>query len=137
MNKGRRSSLGIAVLVGILYGAVGVILAIPSDHARLWRLAAWAISAVIYCLQIGYEHFRVRNPFLATSFHVALAAAIGGFLLAVAAVVHSFLVPPPYPRSRLHLALVVWPILTGVPAFLVAVVASGVLTWLTHRRVNE
>jgi len=135
MNQ-ERSWFGIAVLVGIVYGAVGVLLAIPSDHAHLWRLAAWAISAAIYCLQIGYEHFRLRNSFLASSFHVAVAVAIGGFTLAVAAFVHSFLIPPPYPRSRFHVALVVWPVVTGVPAFLVALVITRFLTWLTPRRRN-
>src|SRR5215831_9061867 len=135
MDIARRPSwFGIAVLVGIVYGAIGVLLAIPSDHAHLWRLAAWAISAAIYCLQIGYEHFRLRNSFLASSFHVAVAAAIGGFTLAVAAFVHSFLILPPYPRSRFHLALVVWPILTGVPAFLLGLVVTGVLASLMPRR---
>lgn len=134
MKQRRRSWFGIAVLVGIVYGAVGVSLAIPSDHVRLWRLAAWAISAAIYFLQIGYEHFRLRNSLLASSFHVAVAAAIGGFALALAAFVHSFLILPPYPRSRFHLALVAWPILTGVPAFFVALVIKGLLTWLRPSR---
>jgi hypothetical protein len=129
-----QSWFGIAVLVGIVYGAVGVLLAIPSDHARMWRLAAWVISAVIYGLHIGYEQFRLRRRFVASSFHVAVAAAIGGFALAVAAVVHSFLVQPPYPRSRFYLALVLWPMLTGVPALLVALVVTACLTWLTPTR---
>ena len=133
-NQRRKSWFGIAVLVGVLYGAVGVILALPSDHARLWRLAAWAISGTIYCLQIGYEHFKLRNRFLATSFHVAVAAAIGGCALAVAAVIHSLLILPPYPRSRLYVALVAWPLLTGIPAFLVALVATGLLRLLMPRR---
>jgi hypothetical protein len=135
MNVIRRQSwFVIALVVGIAYGAVGVILALPSDHARLWRLAAWAISAAIYCLHIGYEQFRLRNWFPTSSFHVAVAAAIGGFTLALAAFVHSWLIPPAYPRSRFYLALLVWPVLTGVPAFLVALVLTGLLAWLTPRR---
>jgi hypothetical protein len=130
---GRQSWFGIAVLVGFVYGAVGVLLAIPSTHVRMWRFAAWVISAVIYGLHIGYEQFRLRKRFVASSFHVAVAAAIGGFALAVAAFVHSFLIVPPYPRSRFHLALVLWPIVTGVPAFLVALVVTGLLAWLTPR----
>jgi hypothetical protein len=135
MNVIRRQSwFAIAVLVGIAYGAVGVILALPSNHAQLWRVAAWAISAAIYCLHIGHEQLRLRNWFPTSSFHVAVAAAAGGFALAVAAFVHSWLIPPPYPRSRFYLALVVWPILTGVPAFLVALVLTGLLAWLTPGR---
>jgi hypothetical protein len=118
MNVARRPSwFGVAVLVGFVYGAVGVLLAIPSGHARLWRLAAWVISAAIYFLQVGYEHFRLRNSVLASSFHVAAAVSIGGFALAVAATVHSFVVVPPYPRTRLYLAVVLWPLLTGIPAY--------------------
>jgi small-conductance mechanosensitive channel len=128
------SWLVVAVLVGVVYGAVGVLLAIPSNHVQVWRLAAWIISAAIYFLHIGTEHFKLRNSFLASSFHVAAAVAIGGFALAVAALVHSFFVVLPYPRARLYLALVLWPILTGIPSFLVALMVTGLLAWLTPRR---
>ena len=129
------SWLVVAMLVGIIYGAIGVLLAIPSNHVQVWRLSAWMISAAVYFLHIGTEHFKLRNSFLASSFHVAAAVAIGGLALAVAALIHSFFVVLPYPRARLYLALVLWPILTGIPSFLVALIVTGLLAWLMPGRV--
>ena len=55
-----------------------------------------------------------------------MAVALGGFGLAAAANIHA--VGQGTGNQRLlALALVIWPILTGVPAFLVALVAAAVL----------
>ncbi|HUK62727.1 MAG TPA: hypothetical protein VLV15_05315, partial [Dongiaceae bacterium] len=54
-----------------------------------------------------------------TALHTALGVAVGGFLLAAAATVHALSVG----TGRLGaygIALVAWPVLVGVPAFLVA-----------------
>jgi hypothetical protein len=126
-----------AVLVGALYCVVGVVLAAPASHVRVWRLAAWAISAAVYAAHIGYEHFRLRNPLVRAALHVAVAVGIGGFALAFAATVHSLFAPPNYERSRFALALVVWPFVTGVPAFLVALAAAAVLSRLPRKRPAE
>jgi len=126
----RQSWIVTTILVGALYSTIGVVLAIPSHHVRFWRLAAWGAGAVVYAAHIGYEHFTMRNPPLRSSLHVAMAAAIGGFGLAAAAMVHSLINPPNYPRSRFHLALVVWPLVTGVPAFLVALPVISVIAFL-------
>jgi ABC-type amino acid transport system permease subunit len=101
---------------------------------RFWRLAAWAVSGVIYISHIAYEQFRLRNSRVATSVHAALAAALGGFLLAVGATVHAALTPTHAPYWRFRLALVVWPIITGVPAFFVALVITVVLGYVSKRR---
>jgi len=64
--------------------------------------------------------------------HVALAVALGAFGLAVGAIVHSLSVVSTTEHRRLLLvALVVWPVMTGLPAFLVALGASTVLRRLT------
>src|SRR5207249_11455698 len=60
-----------------------------------------------------------------TASHAALAVALGAFLLAVAATVHAVMVPSHAPYWRHLLALVAWPLLTGVPAFVVALVAAA------------
>ncbi|MFA5835297.1 MAG: hypothetical protein WDA22_17590 [Bacteroidota bacterium] len=49
---------------------------------------------------------------------------MGSFGLAVAANVHELLATPNY-RPSLALALVLWPIITAVPAFMVAFAAAA------------
>jgi len=57
-----------------------------------------------------------------TAIHASLAVALGAFGLAVAANLH------PHPASALYLvALVAWPVLTALPAFLVALAVAAVL----------
>ena len=123
-----------ALLVGAIYAAIGVVFAAPTSHARMWRLGAWLASAAVYAAHLTYEEFRMRCSVWATTWHVAVAASVGGFGLAVAATVHSLLVPPTYHRSRFLLALVVWPIVTGVPAFLVAIPVAAILAFLFRKR---
>jgi hypothetical protein len=93
-----------------------------------WRLAAWVVSAGVYAAHIGYEHLRLRNGPRSTALHAAVAVAIGAFGLAGAAIVHSLLSASPHRLLRLvTLALMAWPILAGVPAYLVALAATAVL----------
>lgn len=119
------------ILVGFLYAVVGISFALPSNQ-RFWRLAAWAVSGVIYLLHIGYEQLRLRHSRLATSVHVALAAALGGFLLAVGAMVHATAVPIHAPYRLFFIAMIAWPIITGVPALAVALVVTFVLDKRRH-----
>ena len=84
------------------------------------------VSAVVYAAHIGYEHFRIRSSPLSTALHVALGAAVGAFGLAAAAIVHS-LVTGTGNLRLLRLALLIWPLITGVPAFVVALVLTAVL----------
>ena len=88
------------------------------------------VSAVAYAAHIGYEHFRIRSSPRSTALHVAFGAAVGAFGLAVAAIVHSLLTGTGTGTGNLRLlriALLIWPLITGVPAFVVALVLSAVL----------
>src|SRR5712691_11594916 len=107
----RQPWFGTVILIGVLYCVIGIVFALPSNQVRMWRLAAWVISAAVYAAHIGYEHFTLRNASRSTALHVAVAVGIGGFALAVAATVHSLFVPPNYQRWRFVLALVVWPVI--------------------------
>jgi len=111
------------LVAGIGFGALA---GRASSHQVLvaWRLAAWLISAAAFAAHIGYEHFRLRASPLATARHVAAAAALGAFALAVAANVHALRAAPSYNRL-LAVALVVWPAMTAAPAFLVALAAAA------------
>jgi hypothetical protein len=103
----------------------------------MWRLAAWVVSAAVYAAHIGYEHFRLGNSPRATALHAALAVAVGAFLLAVAATVRAVTVPSHAPYRQYLLALVAWPLVTAVPAFLVALAVAALLARLPTKRLAE
>jgi hypothetical protein len=122
------------LLAGALYLIVGVgfaPLSVPSVF--FWRLAAWVVSAVVYAAHIGYERFRIRSSPHRTALHVAIGAAIGAFGLAAAATVHSLLTGTGDLRL-LRIALLVWPLITGVPAYLVALVLTVAVARVPRRR---
>ena len=123
--------LGMAIVVGLVYCAAAVIssmlaAAAASDQMRFfWRLSAFIISGVVLLVHIAHEHYRLRNSTLPTTWHVTLAAAFGGLALALAANIHDLFSPEGY-RLRMLIALIAWPILTGLPAAIVAMlVAAG------------
>ncbi len=122
-----RGWLAWAFFAGALYLIVGVgfaPLSVPSVF--FWRLAAWIVSAIIYAAHIGYERFRIRRPPHSAALHVAFGAAIGAFGLAANAVIHSLLTGTGNLRL-LRVALLAWPLITGIPAYLVALVLSAAL----------
>ena len=116
------------VILGIGYALVGIVFAVPTTHVRAWRLAAWAVSGMGYAAHIAYERFRLRNPPASAALHVALAVALGAFGLAVGANIHSLSAGSVNQhRQLLLLSLGIWPVMTALPAFLVAFGASVVL----------
>lgn len=124
-----RDSTRALIVVGVIYALTGIVFALPESHVRVWRFAAWLVSAAAYATHIGYEHLRARATPGRAAWHVALAVALGAFGLALSATIHSLLVPSTGQSRRLvRLALVIWPIITSLPAFLVALAASEVLT---------
>ena len=127
----RQSSTRALILVGVTYAVVGVVFALPTHDVRVWRLAAWLVSAAAYATHILYEHVRVRTPPLRAALRVASAVALGAFGLALSANIRSLVVASAgQHRPLLRLALVIWPIVTGLPAFCVALAASVILARL-------
>ena len=119
------------VLVAVAYVGVGVVFgalakSADGEHVRLWRLAAWVASAVVAAAQIWYEHNRLGSPPRPTALHAAGAVALGAFGLALAANIHWLLAAVRGQRAPL-LALVAWPVITAVPAFLGALAVAAVL----------
>src|SRR5438270_5523223 len=115
------------VLVGVVYAFVGIAFAVPADHVKVWRLAAWVVSAISYAAHFCYERFRLGNSPRSSALHVALAVALGAFGLAVGANIHSLSLGSTNEHRRLlRLALGLWPAITALPAFLVALGASWV-----------
>ena len=118
-----------ALVVGVVYVLIGRGFALPASNAQAWRLAAWAVSGVVFAAHIGHEHFRRRCPPRRTAWHAAVGAAIGAFGLAVAGMVHALSTTGAI-RPVWYLALVLWPLITAVPAFLVALLTGLVLARL-------
>lgn len=137
MDASRRQPwLRAALLVGVAYFLIGRGFTLPADHVQVWRLAAWIVSGVAYAMHIGYEHFRLRNSPRLAALHVAVAVAIGALALAVAGMIHSLSTTSAI-RPVWLLALVIWPAVTAIPAFLVAFAAGAVLRRLPQRADDE
>jgi hypothetical protein len=84
-------------------------------------LAALVVSAIGYGAHIAYEHFRLQNPAGSAALHVVFAVALGAFGLAIGANIHSLsFVSTNQHRQLLLLSLGIWPVITALPAFLVA-----------------
>jgi hypothetical protein len=123
----------------IVYPVVGITFAalanpsVSNEMRVTWRLAAWLVSAAAFAAHVGYEHFRLRNPPLRAALHVSVAVALGAFALAVWVIVHAHWGASSHQSPLAPLALVVFPLVTGVPAFVVALAAVAILT-RTRRR---
>jgi hypothetical protein len=128
-----------ALLVSIAYPVVGVAfaaLANPSSGEMriFWRLAAWLVSAGVAAAHLGYEHFRLRSSPFRAALHVAVAVAVGAFVLAVWVNVHARWTASSHQSPLAPLALIVFPVVTGVPAFGVARVAVAILARMRPSR---
>lgn len=108
MNESTRRWLPAAIVAGLVYFAIGRVFTAQVEPVRLWRMLSWGLSGGVFGLHIAYEHVRVRATPRAVALHAAAAVALGAFLL----------------------ALVAWPLLTAVPAFLVA----WAVAWVLARR---
>ncbi len=131
-HTSRRQWLGPVILAGVLYPVVGIASAALAEEAAsqqmqfFWRLSAFGISGVLLAAHVAYEHFRLRDNARVTAWHASLGAAIGGFLLALMANIHDMGSASGY-RPRMLIAFMAWPLLTSVPAFVVALVLAVVL----------
>ena len=97
------------VVIAAIYTAFGVL--------------AFLVSAIVFAIHVGYEYFLGDSP-RSTALNAAGAVAVGAFALAVTANIHGRLVGSNHQRL-LVFALVAWPALTAVPAFVVALVAAA------------
>ena len=124
-TAGRQRGFRAIILIGLLYVVAGLgfgalASAAASNEMRdIWRLAAWLASAVALSVHIGYEHYRLRSSPPSTASHVCGAVALGAFTLAVAAYVHALWGGSGSQRLLVS-ALVLWPLVTAVSAYLVA-----------------
>ena len=124
--SGKYQWLRAVTLFGIVYLVVGVAFPNPSALNKMqfvWRLAAWLTCAAAFVIHIWLEHFRLRNSPRSTALHASVSVALGAFGLAAVANIHALTTGTGNQRL-LALALMIWPIMTGVPAFVVALAAA-------------
>ena len=124
-------------LVAVAYVAIGIVFGVlaksgDADHVRLWRLAAWVASAAVAAAHIGYQHYRLSRSPRPTALHAAGAVALGAFGLALAANVHWLFAGTPGQPAPL-LALPVWPVITALPAFPLALAVAAALARFSRR----
>jgi hypothetical protein len=118
--------LGAAAYVLIGTGTAVAAASVSSPTSvKVWRAAAWLLSAAVFTVHFAIVRGRHARRFQLAG-QIALAVALGALGVAVLGPVRSHWTEP----SRLKLALlslVAWPVLTGVPAFTVALIGSLVL----------
>jgi hypothetical protein len=128
---GKKSSKYRGLALVPLFGVVYLFIAVwfpnppasnPSQFA--WRVAAWILCALAFAIQIGLEHFRLGSTPRRTAVRVAAAVALGAFGVAAAANIHALRAQTGN-HGLMALALVIWPVAAGVPAFVVAWVAAS------------
>jgi hypothetical protein len=121
-----RAWLGVAVAAGIAYVVIGRVFAWPTTHIIAWRYAAWAASFAVAALHIRYER-GTGTTGRTLAAHVALGAALGGFFLAIAAIAFRLQTGAEVIVATWAISLVAWPAITGIPAFIAALVIDRVL----------
>jgi len=126
----RVASVPAVLILGVLYFLAGIVFGELAGQAGshqmrvAWRWAAWVVSAIAFGAHIVYEQVRLRSSPRITALHVSLAAGLGAFGLAVAANVHAQTVSPQQHSLLLVLSIAIWPVMTALPAFVVALVAA-------------
>ena len=128
----RRGDVLLIILLGVVYMTIGIATAALAGAAGSsagvtgWRLTAWILSAAVFLWHIVVSRPRHGDSAVHSATRVALAVALGACLLAIAGPVRSHW-GEPHPGRLLLLAVVLWPVITGLPAFLVALVAEHLL----------
>lgn len=136
-TAGRQSWLRAMILAGVAYAVIGIVFARLDDspdatRVLLWRVAAWVASALVGAAHLGYEHFRMAGSPRSTALHASTAVALGAFGLALAANVH-WLFATSHGQQAPLLALPLWPIITALPAFVVALAVAATLARVSRR----
>jgi hypothetical protein len=127
----RERRLWITLGVAVFYAMVGVATSAlngadaSTTSVRITRFAAWGVSLVVFLAQVIVERTRLRVHPRSVAADAALATAIGALVLAVRAALHA--VSAGRFEERWALALVLWPLLLAMPAFVIAFGLSSML----------
>ncbi len=121
MDEERRESwLPAALVAAVLYTIIGVATAALArgapGHPRAWRLAAWGLSAVVFAAHLWREHR--RSALAAGAWHACLAVMVATAAIAALAIAHNYSLGEL--REMMVFSFVIWPVLTGLASFGVA-----------------
>jgi len=120
----RARRLWITLGVALFYAIVGIATSslngaeASATLVKLTRFGAWGVSLLAFLAQIVVERTRLRVGPRSVAADAALATAIGALVLAVRATMHAASIGRF--EDRYALALVLWPLLLAIPAFIVA-----------------
>jgi len=141
-ESNRRRWFLMVMVLGAVYFVVGIAFAAlaggsgSSSMRETWNRLGFLASAIAFALHIGYEHLRLRSSPLKVALHVSAAVALGASALAVRVNVNGLRMGASNQGLRAF-ALVAWPAITAVPAFVVALVATAGLVLRTDRRAGR
>jgi hypothetical protein len=133
-----RRWLPAALAAMVIYPAIGIGFAFLDSASvpagvRFWRLAAWVVSALVFGAHLVHELRRPTTNPLQTASHVSIGVALGAFVLAVWVLAHGHMTSRP--QSPLApLALVLFPLVTALPALVVAFVTAGLVGKMRRTR---
>jgi len=121
------------MLVGLVYAGLGFVTgelarsAASPQWRNLWRLSAWPLSLIVFGIHFWHERRHSAAPGVGKAVRVGIAAGLGGLFLALIGPVRSHWGAPDFGRAAI-LSIVLWPFLTGIPAFLLAWFGNSFLT---------
>ncbi len=116
-------------LVGLAYPLVGVLTGELAGSAQstqgrnVWRLVGWGLSLGVFVAHLLYERLRRQELPRCASLRAATAVALGAFVLALVGPVRNYWGTERFAGVAV-LSLVLWPIITGLPALVVAWLVS-------------
>jgi hypothetical protein len=120
------------LLASIAYGVVGIVTARLSGAASAqqvraaWRITGWLLALAVFSGHLVFEHLRVGAPLRTMAGRVAAAVALGALALAVLGPVRAYWGASGFGRA-FALSIVMWPIVTGIPALLAALAMGWIL----------
>jgi hypothetical protein len=123
---------------GLVYVVVGIVSAALAGSAtsiqgrNAWRMMAWAVSLLAFGAQFLVERVHFNNTTLRSALHNSAAVALGALVLAAAGPVRAHWGTDS--QQQALTALFLWPALTGVASFLVALGAGSVLARISRTR---
>ena len=127
------------ILFGLIYLVIGIMSALitnPMESTGIQtalRLLALVLAIAVFVIHIRLELFQSNNSVLKVSLNAAIATALGTFLLAVLANIYSILTAADN-KNSLPLALIAWPAVTGLLAFLGGYVIAKIFSIIRSRR---
>lgn len=124
---------------GLIYLVIGILSALitnpmePTGMQTALRLFALALAIAAFVYHIKLDLFKSNNSIPKASLNAAIATAVGTFLLAILANIYGIITEADN-KNQLLLALILWPVVTGLLTFLGGYVISKIFSLIRLRR---